>query len=251
MSMAKSISINCDMGENDTVDRCRNDLLLMPWISQCNVAVGGHIGNAETIAFTFQNAADHALDIGLHPSYPDRKYFGRSRQNLTMQEIVSSLQQQIDDALNIAENEGVTVNHIKFHGQLYNDLEMSSNLRESVLNMVTQYSDLKLMGHSGGQLMMAAVQRDIDFIREAFADRRYMAAHRLQPRSEDGALITEAEDAAAQALGIAHKQQLTLASGKQVEMIADSLCVHADTPNSLQILRTIKGTLAGVNIEIN
>ena len=239
------------MGESDSLNGCRNDLLLMPWISQCNIALGGHIGNAETIAFSFRNASEHALSIGLHPSYPDRKYFGRSRQNMTISEIVSALRKQIDEALEVAENEAVTISHIKFHGQLYNDLEISSNLRDSILTLVCDYPDLALMGHSGGQLMMAAVKRDIEFIREAFADRAYIAASRLQPRSEDGALITDPELAAEQALSIALKQKLTLVAGNTVDLIADSLCVHADTPNSLQILRAIKHTLARHHIEIN
>lgn len=245
-----SIDINCDMGESDSIEGCHRDIELMPYISQCNIAVGGHIGNPDTIAFSFIKAAEHNLKIGLHPSYPDRANFGRSRQSLSIEDLNSSLTQQIDDALAIAEQLDVKIQHIKFHGQLYNDLETDHELRHLVLKLMQNYPDLALMGLAEGELLSDSKSSVTTFIREAFADRAYIGLNRLQPRSEAGAVIKEADIAAKQALAIAKNQQLTLVTGETALLNADTLCVHSDTPNAMAILQTINDTLNSHGISV-
>ena len=248
--LKKQIEINCDMGENDTVAGCLNDVRLMPYISQCNIAVGGHIGTPETMAVSFENAAKHGLKVGLHPSYPDREHFGRSRQNLSLTDLAMSLREQIDGALAIAKDVSVAIQHIKFHGQLYNDLEIHAELRQLIIGLMKTYPDLALMGLADGQLMADTTQENIPFIREAFADRAYVAPTQLQPRSEQGAVISNPEYAARQALQIASDQQLQLVSGEVVSLQAESLCVHSDTPDSLAIVQTIQQQLADHDIQL-
>ena len=49
----QKIDLNCDVGEGTG-----NDAALMPFISSCSIACGGHFGNAKTIAATLALAGE-------------------------------------------------------------------------------------------------------------------------------------------------------------------------------------------------
>ena len=86
----KTIHINCDLGEE-----LDNEDLLMPFISACNIACGGHAGNKEIIENTIDLAKQHQVQIGAHPSFPDRENFGRKILQMDNQELLDSLLHQI------------------------------------------------------------------------------------------------------------------------------------------------------------
>ena len=66
---------------------------------------------------------------------------------------------------------------------------------------------------------------------EGFADRRYEADGTLRSRKFPDALITDPEAAAAQALRLAR------------EGVAQTICVHGDTPGAVEILKACRGAL--------
>ena len=66
---------------------------------------------------------------------------------------------------------------------------------------------------------------------EAFADRRYEADGTLRSRKFADALITDPATAAAQALRFAR------------EGLAETICVHGDTPGSVAILKACREAL--------
>ena len=67
-------------------------------------------------------------------------------------------------------------------------------------------------------------------MREAFADRGYTAAGTLVPRSEPGALLDDPEEVAARVLRLVREGRVTATDGAEVELEADSVCVHGDSP---------------------
>ena len=68
--MTKRIDINCDLGEGSG-----NDREVMPYISSCSIACGGHFGTRETIVQTLQYAEENDVKVGAHPAYPDPENF--------------------------------------------------------------------------------------------------------------------------------------------------------------------------------
>ena len=66
---------------------------------------------------------------------------------------------------------------------------------------------------------------------EAFADRRYEPDGTLRSRKFPDALITDPQEAAAQALRFARQG------------LADTICVHGDTPGSVAILLACREAL--------
>ena len=111
----KTIHINCDLGEE-----LYNEDLLMPFISACNIACGGHAGNKEIIENTIDLAKQHQVQIGAHPSFPDRENFGRKVLQIEDNELLDSLVNQISVVLEIANKKNTELHHIKAHGALYN-----------------------------------------------------------------------------------------------------------------------------------
>jgi len=239
--------INCDMGEADSIRECQSDLKLMPFISRCNIAVGGHIGNEKTMAYSFKNAQQHNLYIGLHPSYPDRANFGRQRLDVNDQALISSLTEQIDKGLNVAQQCQVSISHIKFHGALYNDLERDPELAQLVAKSMTKYKQLKMMGLADGLLKKYCSEHQLSFINEGFADRRYASTQQLQPRAETGAVLSDPEQASTQALQMAQGEAIISSTGEPLTINAESICVHSDTENAQQVLKAISQKLALAN----
>ena len=73
------IDLNCDMGESFGNYTIGQDQLMMPYLSSCNIACGFHGGDAYHIESTIDQALEHGLRIGAHPSYPDLQGFGRRK----------------------------------------------------------------------------------------------------------------------------------------------------------------------------
>ena len=71
--MRKQLSLNADVGEGS-----QNDEALMPYLTRCSIACGGHYGDRDSIDQTLDLAIQHQVKVGAHPSYPDQENFGRS-----------------------------------------------------------------------------------------------------------------------------------------------------------------------------
>lgn len=114
------IDLNCDLGEWKTPESRLNDQKIMPYITSCNIACGGHIGDDESMKSTIKLAADNGVAVGLHPSYPDKENFGRQILNISPKELLNSLKSQVEVFMDHASNLDVDVHHLKPHGALYN-----------------------------------------------------------------------------------------------------------------------------------
>lgn len=236
--MTYSIDLNCDMGEFDHIQDCANDIHFMPYISRCNIAVGGHIGNKDTIALSFREASNHGLKIGLHPSYPDRAGFGRERSGITTDKLVQSLREQIELGISIADHQKTPLSHIKFHGALYNHLEQDESLAEIIAEMVADYQ-LDVLGMANGQFQQHCQELGLTFIREAFVDRRYLDETHLRPRSETGSVLIDTDAVLDQALALATRSSIITSDGNAIDVCADSLCLHSDTPGAINMVKAI------------
>ena len=127
----KTIDINSDLGEG-----MDNDPLIMPLISSCNIACGGHYGDEESMRTTVRLAMKHKVKIGAHPAFPDKDNFGRKVLTMTKSELCQSVFDQLLHFYAICEIENAPVHHIKLHGALYNYAAKDAPTADAVVEAI-------------------------------------------------------------------------------------------------------------------
>jgi UPF0271 protein len=247
--MTDWIDLNADLGE-EPLEEAR-DIALMRHISSCNIACGGHAGDAGSMARMLRAAREAAIAPGAHPSYPDRAGFGRTSIDIALPELIDSLVEQVGALATIAQSLAIPLTHIKPHGALYNDLAARPDMAGVVaLELHRAFPQLALVGLAHGAFEQAASDAGARFIAEGFVDRGYTPERRLIPRSQPGALISGDDARAAQALAIATGQLLTASDGTLIHVMAQSLCIHSDSPGSEQTALRIAGVMASKGIAV-
>ncbi len=242
----QQVDLNCDLGEG-----VGNERDIMPLISSCNIACGGHAGNDESIAEAVDLAIQHDVSIGAHPSYPDKEHFGRESMDISSAALKLTLLDQIEKVLQSAERQQGIVYHIKPHGALYNDLKTNKDRAQVVVELIDELGSLLTLYVPPNSIVKElAEERGINTKVEGFADRAYEADFSLRPRSEAGAVLTNKEEVLKQVLNMVQHGQINLEDGNVLTQRFDTICVHSDTENSLALLRYLYAELSLRNIEI-
>lgn len=235
-----AIDINCDMGESYGRFSIGNDAAIFPLISSCNIACGFHAGDPLHIDRTIEQALQHQLRIGAHPSYPDLAGFGRRYMQIQADELEAILKYQIAALKGLVESRGGQLAYVKPHGALYNRAAKDATEAQVVINAIKAIDpNLQLMGLANSKMEKLCASNQIGFIAEAFIDRAYTANGQLQARSQKGALIQDAQQALSQIKSISEHGFVTTVEQTQLSLKADSFCIHGDNPAALDILKTI------------
>ena len=244
--MKQPLTLNCDLGESGAGIAEGTDAALMPHIHLVNIACGYHAGDANTMRDTVALAAAHGVSIGAHPSYNDRKHFGRRSMDVPEKELITLIQDQISALDTVAARQGMSVQHVKPHGALYNDMMTSERTRKTVMAAVAGYRrPLPLVLLATGEApthCAEAHQAGIALLFEAFADRAYTDAGLLLPRSEPGAVLDKTQ-MLAQVAQLCEHGTVTTHRGTQLVMTADTLCVHGDTPEGVAAIIEIRALI--------
>jgi UPF0271 protein len=231
----KMLLINCDMGEG-----LDNDDLLMPYIDAANIACGFHAGNTETIKTTIELAQKNNVQIGAHVSYNDKENFGRKEMQLSKEVVYEIVAEQLFLFSNIAKQMGQDVAHVKPHGALYNqaakDLTLATTIASAVFD---QLPTAVFFGLSGSIMMQAAKNIGLTTAHEVFADRAYLKDGSLCPRNIEGSVFTNEESVATQVSLIIKEKKIKTIDGAVIDVAAETICIHADTPNALTFAKTI------------
>jgi len=252
-SYCEHIDINCDLGEGVSIEDCVRDAALMPFISRCNIACGGHAGNDTTMAQSVANALKFTLAIGAHPGYPDRENFGRKSLTISRQKLLKSISEQVESLSAAAARAGAKLDHIKLHGALYNDAESDPSLAAAIVTMIRDnYPHLKILCLANAAMECAALDTGHPFLREGFMDRRYQNDHQLAPRSQQGAVIEDFSECLQQTMSLIRGGRFTSVSGKPLSFTVDSICLHGDNPQAAQIASRLHQALqeAGIRIRL-
>src|SRR4051812_3026887 len=240
-----SIDFNADVGEG------LDDAPLVPLLTSVNVACGLHAGSPATIDRTVSLALSHGVQIGAHPSYPDRENFGRTEMDVVPAELHSLILFQLGALDAIVRARGGKLVHLKLHGALYNRAARDLEVARAVALAVCSYrSDLVLVGLAGSRSIEAARAAGVAAAGEAFAARRYLADGSLMPRSHPGSVLTDAREAAEQALHIARDGYAIAANGSRVRIAAETLCMHGDSPGAPAIARAVGEQLDSAGIRV-
>jgi UPF0271 protein len=230
-----NLDLNCDMGEG-----IGNDELIMPFITSANIACGYHAGDAATMWQTVESAIKHKISIGAHPSFLDRKNFGRTEMNLDQEEIYELVSQQLIILNEITSELDTKLHHVKPHGALYNMSANNAALANTIAKAVKDFdSNLILFGLSGSHSISEAKKLGLKTASEVFADRTYQDDGSLTPRSQPNALIEETDKAVAQVLQMIKQRTVTTVSGKIIPIVAETICIHGDGKLAAQFAKTI------------
>ncbi len=246
--MAKwKVDINCDVGEG-----VGNEAELFPYISSCNIACGGHAGDANTIRKVMKLARDHGVRVGAHPSYPDKANFGRVPMDVSLEALKESVLEQLNTFEEIADNLNIPISHIKPHGALYNQIASDTELAQWFLEVMTECRMSKrIYAPYGSAIDVLAPSKKIEVSHEVFADRNYDSLGRLVSRSRKDALIIEPEQVLNHILPMIKKGEILSVDGEVIKTKADTFCVHGDTPEAMEILHYLSRELPKHDVALN
>jgi UPF0271 protein len=245
------IDLNCDLGESFGSDPLGHDARLMPSITSANVACGYHAGDATVMRNTTRLALEHGVAVGAHPGFPDRAGFGRRPFHASPSEIGDMVVDQVGALSRIVVSEGGRLRHVKPHGALYNMAASDRRLADAVATAVASVDvDLVLFGLSGSCLLDAGRAAGLVVASEVFADRAYDREGRLVSREMSGAVIDDASIAVERAVQIVTEGHVTAITGESVAMLAETICVHGDSPGSADLAAAIRRGLEAAGVEV-
>ncbi len=227
------------------------DEQLIPLVTSVNVACGAHAGDPVTMQRTVRLAKASGVALGAHPGYPDRDGFGRRDLAMSAEELEASLLAQLGALWAFIREADVNLVHVKPHGALYNRAARDPALAATVARGVRRFSaDVILVGLAGSALLDAGRAAGLAVAAEAFADRAYEDDGSLRSRALEGSLHEEPRVAAAQALSIARDGIVRSHGGRAVDVRADTICLHGDTPGAPRIAQAVRETLAAAGIPL-
>lgn len=232
------IDLNSDVGEG-----IGNEAQLMPYLSSCNIACGGHAGDQKTILEVLAFAKEANVKVGAHPSYPDRTNFGREVMPISLFALKKSLKSQINLLIDLANQRGQKVHHIKPHGALYNQAAKDKKIAQLIIDAVLEIDDQIKLYVPYNSVIASLASSKLQLEVEGFADRNYNNDYSLVSRKLPDALLISKNAVISHVLPMIKEQTLTTIDKKCIPFTIDTLCVHGDTENAFNILKALHETL--------
>ncbi|MEM8651257.1 MAG: LamB/YcsF family protein [Pseudomonadota bacterium] len=236
-----AVNINCDMGESFSLYKMGNDEAVMPFITEANVACGFHGSDPNHMRKTVQLAKQHGVKVGAHFSLPDLAGFGRREMKIDRDEMANIVIYQIGALKGFLDAEGVQLAHLKPHGALYGMAARQEHIAHAICDAAEIYK-VPVFGLAGTLHEEIYSSRGCEFVPEFFADLNY---------DDDGKLIItrehphlDPEEVGQKALRAVKDGKVITTGGKEVSVKANTVCIHSDTPNVLEIADSVKSALS-------
>ena len=246
-----SIDLNADAGESFGPWKMGSDEELFPLLSSVNLATGFHAGDPLTMQRSIALARRHGVAVGAHPGFPDLVGFGRRDLAVTPEQAYADTLYQIGALAAFLKVDGMALHHVKPHGALYLQMLRNEATAEAVARAVRDYDpELPLVLLPNTHMEAAAARVGVRYVREAFPDRAYLSDGRLAPRSMEGALIRDPERAAERAVQMVLEGKVAALDGGEVEVRAETLCVHGDNPEAVAIARAVRRALEAAGVDV-
>ncbi len=246
-----NIDLNCDLGEWKTKDGFARDEKIMPFISSCNIACGGHIGDEFSMKKTIELALKHKVAIGAHPSFPDRKGFGRRIIPMSSDELTKVIIEQLQAFVKALKKMGGQLHHIKPHGALYNAASVDEQIVLSIIE-ATKELGLKTLiyGQSGSVFEDVISSGNLEFVAEVFSDRAYENDLSLRDRNLTGAVLHSEKEVLEHVHSMVINGKVKTYSGDFLPIKAETICLHSDTEGATELAEKICYFLKEHGVEI-
>lgn len=246
-----TVDLNADMGESFGAWRMGDDAALLNIVTSANIACGGHAGDADVMATTMKLAHQNGVGIGAHPGFMDLAGFGRNRMSVPRATLQNQVRFQVGASLGMAKSVGAKVRHLKLHGAMANmaseDEGMARDLYEAALSVDP---DLIIMVLAATAQQKAVEALGCAWAGEIFADRAYNDDATLVDRSLDGAVIHDVDLAGGRMVEMVKAGAIITQSGKHIPTRIDTICLHGDTAEAVQIAGSVRRQLEAAGITL-
>jgi UPF0271 protein len=240
------IDINVDTGEG-----YNNEAKLIPLVSSCNIACGGHTGDLLSIKEVMEHAKRHKTRVGAHPSFIDKENFGRTFMDIEPVDLFKSLLAQVRRVADVAEIYGLELSYIKPHGALYHRVCNEEAYANVLIDLIHfEMPEVSLMGMPNCIAEELAIIRGVRFIREGFADRVYEEDGSLRNRNLEGSVLTRKEDILSQFIKICRREPIKSYSGKEILVQVNSICFHGDHEGAEENIEFVVNSMTAYDIQI-
>jgi 5-oxoprolinase (ATP-hydrolysing) subunit A len=245
------IDINCDMGESFGAYQLGTDEEILKYVTSANIACGYHAGDPSTMRRTVRLALENGVGIGVHPGLPDLAGFGRRNMDISPQEAYDMVVYQIGSLWAFVKSEGGQIQHVKPHGALYNMAAQNKELSEAIAQAVYKVdSELILFGLANSELVKAGEKAGLRTANEVFADRTYQQDCTLTSRRLPNCMITNDDEAVKQVVRMVKEQKVLTQQNVDINIQADTVCIHGDGPHALSFAKKIRETLEQSGIDV-
>ncbi|MCV2894837.1 LamB/YcsF family protein [Lentibacter sp. XHP0401] len=249
--MVMKVDLNSDMGEGFGPWRMGDDAALLDVITSANIACGFHAGDPDVMAQTMRLAAKNGVGIGAHPGFADLKGFGRRRLNIGAEELGNLIAYQFGAAEGMARSVGAGVRHFKLHGALANMCAEDATLAKTCYEAALRVNpEIILMVLAQTAQQSAAESLGANWAGEIFADRAYEDDATLVDRSKKGAVLHDADVAAERILNMLREDAIIAESGKRIAAKIDTICLHGDTPEAVDMARALRTKLSAAGVTL-
>jgi UPF0271 protein len=248
------IDLNCDMGESFGAYTIGLDEEVLEYITSANIACGWHAGDPLVMNKTVRMAAEKGVGVGAHPGYPDLMGFGRRNLDCTPEEIRNYMVYQIGALQAFCRVHGVSLQHVKPHGNLYltavEKEDVARAVAEAIVSVDSELLFVALAGAKGELMRRIGKELGLRVVYEAFPDRAYTPEGTLVSRRQPGAVIKDPEVVSERALMMAKEGRVKAVDGSIIPLEVQTLCVHGDTPGAVALVRTIRERLESEGVEV-
>ena len=245
------IDLNADIGESFGRWKLGDDEALCESISSANIACGFHAGDPATLLTTVGSAVSHGVAIGAQVGYHDLPGFGRRFIDMNPDDLTAEVIYQMGALEGLARSRGGRVEYVKPHGALYNAIFRHRGQAAAVVRAVLEFdASLPVLGLPGSAFLELAADAGLRTVAEAFADRAYTPDGSLMPRGEPGAVLHDPAVIAARMARLAIDRSIEASDGSRLTVVADSICVHGDTPGAVEIASAVRASLAAHDVAV-
>lgn len=240
----RTIDINSDMGEGFGVYKSAPDSELLQYVTSANIACGFHAGDPQVMLKTIKEAQRNNVRIGAHIGYPDIQGFGRRDIKFSMDELYSMTLYQLGALVGMAESIGASVTYVNFHGALGNLSFRDSEVAKTLISAIKDFnSNLIYIGIANTCASKEAELQGLTVMYSFLADRGYTSEGLLAKRGTQNAVIKDLSLVAARVKKLLQEGVVETVDGNVINMEANSILVHSDTPNSLELAKVIENAI--------
>lgn len=234
------VDVNCDMGEGYGIYSFGNDELVMPYITQANIACGYHASDHNHMRRTVELAKKYGVKVGAHFSYPDMQGFGRRKLQISTDELTNCIIYQVGALKGFLDVAGIPLSHLKPHGALYGVAASDKSVAEAIAEVASFYR-VPLFGLSNTFHETECMARNVTFKAEFFADLEY---------DDNGGLIistvhegVSVEDSVSRCIRAVTERVVSSENGRDLTVDIDTICIHSDTPNAPEVAKLLHSKL--------
>lgn len=248
------MDLNADAGESFGPWKMGQDEELFPELTSVNLACGFHAGDPVVMLAAIERASRLGIAMGAHPGYPDLVGFGRRALAMSSEELYAAVVYQVGALDSMLRSTGQRLHHVKAHGALYLQMTRDEDVARVVAKAVGDVAPetpLVVLGGPGGEKMrVAAREHGLRHVDEAFPDRGYEPSGHLLPRSHPSALVLDPALAAERAVSMATEGRVRTLDGSWAEITAETLCIHGDNQQSVEIARAVRTALEANGVTV-